>query len=98
MRKSDVIAYFRTQAAVARALKISRASVCSWGEEIPMRRAYQIERITHGALRAEDPDLEDLAHSAVSPTAPSEDPDLSRTREEVFERELAGLTSSESAA
>lgn len=57
MKKSDVIKHFGTVGAVAEALGIKGAAVSQWGEQVPMRRAYQIERITNGELKAEEPDF-----------------------------------------
>jgi hypothetical protein len=52
MRKSDVLAHFGgSQSAVARALKITRASVHGWPELVPEASAYRLERITAGELR-----------------------------------------------
>jgi len=53
--KSDVLNYFGSVKAVAEALSIRPPSVCGWGEVIPMRRAYEIERITNGALVVSHP-------------------------------------------
>ena len=51
MKKQDVIAHYGSQEAVARALKISGAAVCKWGDEIPEKQAYKIERLTKGKLK-----------------------------------------------
>lgn len=60
MQKSDVIQYFGSQAKVAKALsdagyKISKPAISKWPEEIPGLRAFQLERITSGALKADLP-------------------------------------------
>lgn len=52
MRKIDVINHFGSGAAVARALGIGKAFVSKWGDDVPQRYAYEIERITNGALKA----------------------------------------------
>lgn len=52
-KKSHVLAFFGTQRKVAELLNISSVAVSKWDEEIPPLRAYQIERITNGALKAE---------------------------------------------
>jgi transcriptional repressor of cell division inhibition gene dicB len=52
MRKVDVLAHFKTGRAVAAALKIRESSVSQWPDIIPIRRAYELERITGGALKA----------------------------------------------
>jgi hypothetical protein len=53
MKKTDAIRHFGSQAALARALGIKRASVHSWGEEIPLDRQCQLEVVTDGKLRAD---------------------------------------------
>lgn len=53
MKKTDVLAYFGNQEKTAKALGLNQASISKWGEEVPMRRAFEIERITHGALKAD---------------------------------------------
>lgn len=55
MRKLDVVQHFGSVSAVAAALGITHASVSQWGETIPVRRAYEIERITGGALVVQSP-------------------------------------------
>jgi len=54
MKKSDVIEYFGSAAAIARAVGISRQAVHEWPDELPVPRACQIEILTGGALRAEN--------------------------------------------
>lgn len=56
MRKDDAIKYFGNAAALARALGISRQSVHDWDDEVPEGRAYQLEVLTNGALKAPRPD------------------------------------------
>lgn len=53
MKKLDAIAYFKSASKLAKALGISRMSVSKWAEEIPQRRAFEIERITSGVLKAD---------------------------------------------
>lgn len=52
MKTKAAIRYFGSQAELARALGIKRASVCGWGETVPLARQYQIERLTKGKLKA----------------------------------------------
>lgn len=61
MKKRDVIAHFGSVGAVAAALKIKGAAVSQWGELVPVRRAYEIERLTKGVLKVEQPDSADQA-------------------------------------
>lgn len=52
MWKHAVLAYFAgNQSAVARALKITRASVNNWPDLVPEASAYRLERITKGELK-----------------------------------------------
>jgi len=51
MTKADVIKFFGSQSAVAKALGVSKQAVGSWGEQIPEGRAYQIQVITGGKLK-----------------------------------------------
>lgn len=53
MRKQDVISYFGGVTKTAIALGINKATVSCWGEAIPKGRAYQIEVLTGGKLKAE---------------------------------------------
>ena len=50
MLKSDVIKHFGGVGAVAVRLDIKSAAVSQWGEIIPEKQAYRIERLTNGAL------------------------------------------------
>ena len=53
MKKKDATAYFGTATKLATSLSISKQSVSKWGIEIPQRRAFELERITNGALKAD---------------------------------------------
>ena len=53
MKKGDVLSYFGGVAATAKALGISHVAVSKWGDTIPQGRAYQIEVLTGGALKAD---------------------------------------------
>jgi DNA-binding transcriptional regulator YdaS (Cro superfamily) len=61
MRTEDAIKHFGSAAALARALGISRQSVHDWGACVPEGRAYQIEVLTSGALKAQRPLIDDQA-------------------------------------
>lgn len=51
MNKSDVISYFGTGTEVAKALGIKPSAVYQWPQEVPQLRAFQIEKLTNGALK-----------------------------------------------
>lgn len=52
MQKSAVLEHFGTVTATAKALGISHVAVSKWSENIPQGRAYQIEVLTGGKLKA----------------------------------------------
>ncbi|MFM5115146.1 Cro/CI family transcriptional regulator [Aeromonas hydrophila] len=52
MRKADVLTHFGGVTKTAVALGINKATVSCWGETIPKGRAYQIEVMTGGKLKA----------------------------------------------
>ena len=53
MKKSDAINHFKSASKLAKALGLTRMSVSKWGEDVPQRRAFEIERVTNGALKAD---------------------------------------------
>jgi hypothetical protein len=53
MKKEDVIKYFGTQTAAAKALGCSQSRISEWGKYPPIGRQYQIELLTQGKLKAE---------------------------------------------
>jgi len=53
MRKHDVVTFFGGVDKTAKALGITHVAVSKWGETIPQGRAYQIEVLTGGALKAD---------------------------------------------
>lgn len=56
MKKTDVIDHFKSVGAVADALGIRGSAVSQWGEDVPRLRAYELERITKGALKVDSED------------------------------------------
>lgn len=53
MKKKDVIEHFGGVGKTAIALGVLQSAVSQWGENVPQRRAFEIERITNGALKAD---------------------------------------------
>ena len=53
MKKNDVITHFGTMTKAAEVLGLTKSAVSQWPDEIPQRRAYEIERLTNGKLKAE---------------------------------------------
>lgn len=52
MTKSQAIKHFGSVTALAKALRVTYEAVRQW-DDVPELRQYQIERITLGALKAE---------------------------------------------
>jgi DNA-binding transcriptional regulator YdaS (Cro superfamily) len=55
MKTTDAVHYFGGATALSRALGIRREAIYQWGEDVPVRRAYELERITGGRLKAPVP-------------------------------------------
>ena len=53
MKKHTAVEYFKGKSKLAKALGINPASVSQWPENVPPLRAYQIEQLTQGALKAD---------------------------------------------
>jgi len=53
MTKTQALEHFGSVKALAKALGVSYEAVRQW-ESVPPLRQYQIERITDGALKAQD--------------------------------------------
>ncbi|MCF7719128.1 Cro/Cl family transcriptional regulator [Aeromonas jandaei] len=53
MKTELAVDYFGTKVAIADALGIKKSAVSQWGDTIPKGRAYQIEVLTGGKLKAE---------------------------------------------
>lgn len=53
MKKTDVIKHFGSQTATANALGITVQAVNAWPENIPEGRAFQIQIVTNGKLKAQ---------------------------------------------
>ncbi|MDO1509499.1 MULTISPECIES: Cro/CI family transcriptional regulator [Neisseria] len=51
MLTKDVIDFYGTKIAVARALGISPSAVTQWKEIVPEKQAYRIQRMTGGKLK-----------------------------------------------
>jgi DNA-binding transcriptional regulator YdaS (Cro superfamily) len=65
MRTSEAIAFFGSQAELARALRIKPPSIAGWGDQVPKLRQLQIERLTKGKLRADPSILQPTQESAA---------------------------------
>lgn len=52
MTKEEAVKFYGSQSKLAKALGINPASVSQWGDDVPALRAFQIERLTNGKLKA----------------------------------------------
>ena len=52
MTLKQVLKHFKSKADIARALNIQPQALTNWNKHIPMRRQYELERITEGKLKA----------------------------------------------
>lgn len=57
MKTSQAIQHFNGKSKLAKALGISPSSVSQWSEDVPELRAYQIEHLTGGELKAKPSQL-----------------------------------------
>lgn len=51
MKTKDAISCFGNKSKLAKALTISKSAIAQWGSDVPELRAFQIERLTDGALK-----------------------------------------------
>lgn len=51
MKTQNVISHFGSKLKLAQALNVSKSAISQWGDDVPALRAFQIERLTHGALQ-----------------------------------------------
>lgn len=52
MKTKDAITHFGNKAKLAKALNISKSAITQWPDDVPELRAFQIERLTNGKLKA----------------------------------------------
>ncbi|MDV6318772.1 MULTISPECIES: Cro/CI family transcriptional regulator [Chromohalobacter] len=56
MKTSDAIEYFGgKKIELARALGLSPSAITQWGDSVPVRRQYELERLTKGDLKVAEP-------------------------------------------
>lgn len=53
MKTKTAIDHYGTKARLAEALGITTQAITQWGEDVPARRALELEKLTAGALVAE---------------------------------------------
>jgi hypothetical protein len=50
MRTKQAVKHFGTKADVARAADVSRSAVTRWGEVVPIKRAWKLQRRSGGKI------------------------------------------------
>lgn len=65
MLKSKVVDYYGGISKTAAALGVTHSAVCQWGEVIPQKQAFVIDRITKGKLKYDA----SLYHKSTNTTA-----------------------------
>lgn len=53
MKTADVIAFYGSKTATARALNCTRFSIYQWGDSVPFARQFELEVKTGGALKSD---------------------------------------------
>lgn len=66
MRTKDVVDHFGSVQKVADVLGIFRSAIYQWGEDVPPRRALEIEKLTRGKLKAPPVVSAELSDSRVA--------------------------------
>lgn len=64
MKTKDAISHFGNKLKLAEALSVTKSAISQWGEDVPELRAYQIERLTGGELKAAELPLMSPEHAA----------------------------------
>jgi len=64
MTKDDAVKFYGSQTKLAQVLNIKPSAISQWGEDVPELRAYQIERLTGGELKATELPLMSPEHAA----------------------------------
>ncbi|WP_434939171.1 Cro/CI family transcriptional regulator [Shewanella sp. HL-SH8] len=58
MKTKDAISHFGSKSQLAKVLGVSKGAISQWPDDVPELRAYQIERLTKGKLKADLPRLQ----------------------------------------
>lgn len=66
MKKQEVIDFFGGVPSAAAALRMTRAGIYQWGENVPKARQKQIEQLTGGALKEDLSPWEKLQQEAAN--------------------------------
>ncbi|GJA55288.1 hypothetical protein KAM348_27110 [Aeromonas caviae] len=81
MKTNHAVEYFGSKVALAIAIGIHKAAVSQWGENVPKGRAYQLEVLTGGKLKADPapPSGQERPYQRIAPgTALAEIPCVQR--------------------
>jgi DNA-binding transcriptional regulator YdaS (Cro superfamily) len=60
MKTKAAISYFGSKSQLAKSLGVTKGAVSQWPDDVPELRAYQIERLTNGKLKADVPRIEQV--------------------------------------
>lgn len=58
MKTKDAILYFGSKSQLAQNLGLTKSAISQWPDDVPELRAYQIERLTMGKLKADLPRIQ----------------------------------------
>jgi DNA-binding transcriptional regulator YdaS (Cro superfamily) len=58
MKTKDAILHFGSKSQLAKTLGLTKGAISQWPDDVPELRAYQIERLTKGKLKADVPRLQ----------------------------------------
>ncbi|WP_394230170.1 Cro/CI family transcriptional regulator [Shewanella colwelliana] len=64
MKTKDAISYFGNKSSLAKVLELSKSAISQWPEDVPELRAYQIEHLTKGKLKAKASQLTHTENAA----------------------------------
>lgn len=65
MKTKTALAYFGNNASeLARALKIKPQAPHQWGDEVPRLRAFELQQLTNGALKVDEPETDSSSQAA----------------------------------
>lgn len=57
MKTKDAILHFGSKSQLAKNLGVTKGAISQWPDDVPQLRAYQIERLTKGKLKADLPQI-----------------------------------------
>lgn len=64
MKTSTAINYYGNASKLADALDVSKQAISQWGDEVPRLRAFELQALTNGALKVDEPKEESSNQAA----------------------------------